>query len=602
MGLYAELPNDLEEVDIIIAGGGTAGCIIAARLADADPGLSILVVEGGPNNFGEPTIHYPAFWISQLLPSSKFALFYKGAQSNQLAGRAPIVPSGGTLGGGSSINLLQYSRGQRSDYDDWKTAGWSADDMLSYMKKLETYHGPDPRGLHGHDGPIHVSAGTFQSERFSSDLLNSLGKAGWPEAEDVNTMDSVNHSMRALRYVSPEGQRQDTATRYLHPRLLDGKHPHLHVVVESQVERVIFDEHRKAVGVTYRPNPAFRPNSEPRTIKARRMVIVSCGGLGSPLVLERSGLGSPEIVKRSGVELVADLPGIGENYDDHHMMLYAYKSSLSPNETLDAVLTGRSSPRDMIMQKDQLLGWNGIDVQAKVRPTEAEVLSLGPQFQEAWETEFKPHPDKPLILFSATQCFPGDPTGQPEGQYFGTANFNVYPFSRGHMHISGPGLDEAPDFDPGFFADAGGIDIKMHLWMYKRQREIVRRMDVFRGEVASWHPQFPVGSKAACIDTDAALGDVPDIEYSAEDDAAILQWLREHVETTWHSMGTCRMAPREKSGVVDPSLSVHGVRGLKVADMSIAPSNVAANTNNTAMAIGERAADIFIKELGLSGQ
>lgn len=206
--------------------------------------------------------------------------------------------------------------------------------------------------------------------------------------------------------------------------------------------------------------------------------------------------------------------------------------------------------------------------------------------------------EKILMKYS----FPGDPTGQPEGQYFGIANSSAYPFSRGHMHISGPGLDDAPDFDPGCFSDAGNIDIKMHLWMYKKQREIIRRMDVFRGEVASWHPRFPAGSKAACIETDTALGDVPEIEYSAEDDAAILQWLREHIDTTWHSMGTCRMAPREKSGVVDPSLSVHGVLGLKVADMSIAPSNVAANTNNTAMAIGEKAADIFINELGLTAK
>lgn len=179
-------------------------------------------------------------------------------------------------------------------------------------------------------------------------------------------------------------------------------------------------------------------------------------------------------------------------------------------------------------------------------------------------------------------------------------NFSVYPFSRGHIHITGPRVDNAPDFDAGFFTDADGIDIQKHLWVYKKQREIARRMDVFRGEVASWHPRFPAGSKATCIETDEALGDIPDIEYSADDDKAILQWLREHVDTTWHSMGTCKMAPREENGVVDPSLAVYGVQGLKVADLSIAPSNVAANTNNTAMVIGEKAADIFIKDLGLS--
>ncbi|KAI3336480.1 GMC oxidoreductase [Xylariaceae sp. AK1471] len=538
MGLYTTLPNHLQEVDVIIAGGGTAACIIAARLSDADPDLSILVVECGPSNIGEPALIHLAFWISQILPTSKFTLFYKAIPSDVLANRSPVIPSGGTLGGGSSINLMQYSRGQRSDYDD-------------------------PRSLHGHDGPIHVSEGTFRSDRFSTDFINALDNvAGWSETEDVNTMDTINHAMRAMRY-------------FLHPRLEDGKHSNLHAVAESFIERVLFDDHKKANGVVFKPNPAFRSESQSRTVKARKLVVLSCGALGSPLVLERSGVGNPEIVKRGGADLVADLPGVGENYDDHHLMIYAYKSSLNPDETLDGVIAGRSKPEDMIKQGDRFLGWNAIDVQAKVRPSDAEVVALGPKFQDAWDKEFKPHPQKPLMLMASTACFPGDPTGQPPGQYFSMASFSAYPFSRGHIHITGPGLDDTPEFDVGFFNDSEGVDTKNHLWMYKKQREITRRIKVFRGEVASWHPRFPAGSKAVCIDTDGPLQDGgPEIEYSAEDDEAILQWLREHVDTTWHSMGTCKMAPREKNGVVDPSLNVYSVQGLKVADMSIPPGNV----------------------------
>lgn len=215
-------------------------------------------------------------------------------------------------------------------------------------------------------------------------------------------MDTVNRSMRALRYVDPDGKRQDTATKYLHPRLEDGKHLNLHVIVESHVDRILFDGSKKAVGIVYRSNAAAHANSVPRTIKARKMVILSCGALGSPLVLERSGIGHPEIVKRSDSELVADLPGVGENYDDHHMMIYAYKSSLNPDETLDGVITGRSKPQDMILANNKHLGWNAIDVQAKVRPSDAEVASLGPRFQEAWGREFKYSPDKPLMLMAST--------------------------------------------------------------------------------------------------------------------------------------------------------------------------------------------------------
>jgi alcohol oxidase len=195
--------------------------------------------------------------------------------------------------------------------------------------------------------------------------------------------------------------------------------------------------------------------------------------------------------------------------------------------------------------------------------------------------------------------FPGDPSSVPAGQYFAVSAFTVYPYSRGHLHITGPELSDGLDFETGFFSDAGGIDIKKHMWAYKKQREIVRRMETYRGEVAGGHPPFPAGSKAANIETDGPLTDVQDIEYTAEDDAVLEQWLRENVGTTWHSVGTCKMAPPEKMGVVDAKLSVYGVEGLKVADLSILPRNVAANTNNTALAIGEKAADIFIEEMGL---
>jgi alcohol oxidase len=167
------------------------------------------------------------------------------------------------------------------------------------------------------------------------------------------------------------------------------------------------------------------------------------------------------------------------------------------------------------------------------------------------------------------------------------------------MHITGPELDDPLDFETGFFSDDHDIDLKKQIWAYKKSREILRRMKNFRGELAIGHPRFSQGSKAGFVETDAPLENVQDIEYTTEDDAAIEQWLRENVNTTWHSLGTCKMAPREEKGVVDANLSVHGIEGLKIADLSIPPENVGANTNNTALVIGEKAADIFIRELGL---
>jgi alcohol oxidase len=196
--------------------------------------------------------------------------------------------------------------------------------------------------------------------------------------------------------------------------------------------------------------------------------------------------------------------------------------------------------------------------------------------------------------------FPGDPTSVPAGQYLTSSVFTAYPLSRGSIHISGPEIEDKPNFTTGFFSDPQDVDILKHLWAYKKQREIFRRMRNYRGEVDILHPKFAANSNAAPLKIDHELsGSVTDIEYTTEDDEAIKQWAREQVGTTWHSMGTCRMGASEDDAVVDPSLSVYGVEGLKVADMSIPPLNVAANTMNTAVAIGEKAAAIIIQELGL---
>jgi alcohol oxidase len=218
----------------------------------------------------------------------------------------------------------------------------------------------------------------------------------------LQDLDANNGVQRWLRYVSPDGKRQDTAHTYLHPKLEDGNHPNLHVVVESQVHRVLF-EGKKAVGVEYRPNPVFQASvnlsqSPMRTVRARKMVIVSCGACGTPPVLERSGIGNPEILKRAGIPVVEDLPGVGHDYQDHNLILYPYKTSLDAGETIDGILSGRANVAALVEKKDAILGWNAIDISSKLRPTETDVATLGPEFKSAWDKDFKNAPNRPLML------------------------------------------------------------------------------------------------------------------------------------------------------------------------------------------------------------
>ncbi|KAF3068910.1 Alcohol oxidase [Daldinia childiae] len=597
MGLYTQLPDAIQEVDVIIAGGGTAGCIIASRLADADPNLSVLVIEGGPNNYNEPLIVHPAFFFSNLAPGTKTIAFKVGNKSEHLANRELVVPTANVLGGGSSVNFSLYSRAQRTDLDAWQTPGWSADELLPYMKKIETYHGADSKGLHGTDGPIIVSSGSYRATRIEDDFLNALKTVGYPEVEDMNDLDSCNGAQRAMRYVAPDGLRQDVAHSYLHPRLRDGKHPNLHVLVESKVIRLVLDNNR-AVGVVYRPNSASSA-AEDRTVKAKKQVILSAGAFGTPAILERSGVGNPEILKKAGVQPVVDLPGVGHGYEDHHIIGYPYRSSLNPDESHDSINGGRFNMDDPETRK--LLGWNAADITCKLRPTESDVAALGLEFQKVWEKEWKHNANKPMAVMAAYNAFPGVPIGLPIAQYFGHNIFSPYPASRGHVHITGPDLDDKLDFESGFFADAGGNDIKKCRWAYKVQREIARRRTVYRGEVPRGHPAFAADSKAACIETEEPLpAPLANIEYTPEDDAVIDQFLRENVQTTWHSLGTCKLGKRENLGVVDADLNVYGVEALKIADLSIMPHNIGAHAANMAMVIGEKTADTIVRELGLA--
>lgn len=162
-------------------------------------------------------------------------------------------------------------------------------------------------------------------------------------------------------------------------------------------------------------------------------------------------------------------------------------------------------------------------------------------------------------------------------------------------------MDDEVDFKTGYLSDLDDFDLKAQVWAYKKQRRIARGMRFFGGELPGQYPTFPEGSKASSVPEEKARGNdhAKDIKYGPEDDAAIEKFLRTRIGTTWHPLGTCKMAPTEQMGVVDENLSVHGVKGLKVADLSIAPKNVAGNTMSTALMIGEKAADIFIRELAL---
>jgi alcohol oxidase len=621
-----------DEVDVIVCGGGPAGCVVAGRLAYADPSLKVMLIEAGANNRDDPWVYRPGIFVKNMQRdgiNDKGRFYTDTMQSPHLRGRQSIVPCANILGGGSSINFQMYTRASASDWDDFKTPGWTAKDLLPLMKRLENYQKPTNNDTHGYDGPIAISnGGTITG--LAQDFLRASDGVGIPFSDDLQDLDTSHASEIWAKYINRHtGRRSDAATAYVHS-VMDVQ-SNLYLRTNARVSRVIF-EGDKAVGVAYVPvrNRGHAGQLMETIVRARKMVVLSSGTLGTPQILERSGVGSKGLMEKMGLKCVSDLPGVGEEYQDHYTTLSLFRVS-EESQTLDDFLRGDKEVQKELFQEWEVspekarLSSNAIDAGFKIRPTEAELKEMGPEFNALWNTYFKDKPDKPVMFGSIVSAAYADHALLPPGKYVTMFQYLEYPASRGKIHISSPDPYKEPFFDSGFMNNKA--DFAPIRWSYKKTREIARRMDAYRGELTSHHPHFHPASPAACTDIDiqTAKKILPngftvgihmgtwhrpgepynadmvhtDIKYSEEDDKAIDDWIADHVETTWHSLGTCAMKPREDGGVVDGRLNVFGTQNLKCVDLSICPDNLGTNTYSSALLVGEKGADLIAEELGI---
>uniref|UniRef100_A0A093V342 Alcohol oxidase n=1 Tax=Talaromyces marneffei PM1 TaxID=1077442 RepID=A0A093V342_TALMA len=560
-----------KEVDIVIAGGGTTGIVVASRLAKADPNLSILILEHGPDVRDNPQVVNPALFPTNLLPGSKTATFYTAEPSEYLNGRQSIVMTGGCLGGGSSINFLVYVRPQEIDFDDWKAEGWSGKEMIPFFKKFENFQDTDPEvdtSIHGYGGELSVGPGLNAQEELQQDFFQACEALGIGRVADVQDFKTSNAVGKWNSWVDKnDGLRQNVPRGFLYP-ILDAKNTGLQVATEVKVGRILFaKDTNRANGVEY----FIGKDSEPGVVYARKQVILAAGALGSPQILERSGVGDSSLLSQLRIPIVSGLPGVGSSYQDHNLVLYTYKSTATKEQTIDGIRSGRLSIEDAYKQKltapdRYILGWNGFDCFGKLRPSEEQIRSFAPSLKELYDRDFKDRPEKPMMLFAILAGYLSDHSTIESGQYFSCVPYTAYPYSRGSIHVKSTSPFDVPEFNPGFFSNAA--DVEQMLYGYKLQREVARRLAHYHGPLEITHPKFPPGSKASYEHVDALSAErgfpVP-IEYTAEDDDAIRDFLRQAVGTTWHSMSTCSMKKR-----------------LKV------------------VAIGEKAATLVAEELGIT--
>ena len=530
---------DQASFDYIIVGAGSAGCVLANRLTASGRHRVLLLEAGGPDR--NIWIHIPLGY-GKLFSNPKVNWLYTTEPEPELNNRRVIQPRGKVMGGSSSINGLLYIRGQHEDYDHWRqlgNAGWSFNDVLPYFRRAEDQErGADD--LHGVGGHLKVSD-VCEPHPLCEAFIEAAQKSGFPRNDDFNgaTQEGAGYFQLTAR----NGRRWSTAVGYLKEAKRRGN---LTVVANALAARILFSG-RRAIGVEYRQGGATH------TAHANAEVIVSGGAFNSPQLLQLSGLGPAKILRELGIDVIADMPGVGADLQDHLQirMLYRCTEPITMNDVINNWRHRYAAGLRYLLLRKGLLTIGAGYAGAFLR-TRPDLASPDVQFH--------------FLIFSSDAAgatlhpFPG----------FMASVCQLRPDSRGFVRIVSRDPAMPPAIQPRYLSARSDCDCVVDGMKLLRR---VMDQPVMRRYIAEEH-----APGEQCVS-----------------DADLLAFARQTGTTVYHPTSTCRMGS-DPNAVVDERLRVRGFEGLRVIDASIMPTVVSGNTNAAAVMIGEKGADMVLED------
>lgn len=523
--------------DYIIIGGGSAGCVLAARLSE-DPGVQVALLEAGPPD-DSVLIHCPA-GLALLAKSGQANWGLQTVPQAGLSGRRGYQPRGKVLGGSSSVNAMIYTRGHPRDYDDWAAQGnpgWAWSDVLPWFKRAEhNERGADE--FHGSGGPLNVMD-LRSPNRHSPDFVEACQQAGYAYNHDFNGAEQEGVGLYQVTHKN--GERYSAAKAYLTP---NRNRPNLHVLTGAHATRILL-EGQRAVGV------AFLQGGRQRELRARREVLLSAGALLSPQLLMLSGIGPTDQLRAHGIALQHELPGVGRNLQDHVDVVLVYDAprltdlfGLSFKGALNLV----RGIFEWRRHRSGMLTTNFAEAGGFIRSQAREAI-----------------PDLQLHFVVGKLVDHGRTTTTGHG--YSCHVCLLRPKSRGSVRLASADPLAPPLIDPAFLAERDDVD------------RLIRGFKLMRSIMSQ-----PALARFGARELPASA--------VAHSDAQIEQFIRNHADTIYHPVGSCRMGS-EALDVVDAQLRVHGLQGLRVVDASIMPGLIGGNTNAPVIMIAEKAAEMI---------